>query len=276
MSRAPEHIVITPPGKLHLPRWAELWEAREVLVRFGQRDILLRYRQTALGLLWVVLQPLVTAGVFTVVFGRVAQLPSGGVPYFLFGYTGTLLWTVFSSTVSRASGSLVSNQALVSKVFFPRILVPASTVVAVLLDFLVGLLFGAILLVSFHVAPTWALLTLPIWVALTVCLALGVGLAAAAIMVRYRDVAYVLPWAIQVLLYASPVAYSLEAVPTSVRWLFDLNPLTWLLEGFRWCLLGTTPPTVGQGMATAVAAVAVAFAGMLVFQRYEREFADLI
>ena len=197
------HTVIGPPGPLHLPRWSELWEAREVLWRFGQRDILLRYRQTLIGVAWVILQPIVTAGVFALVFGRVAQLPTGGIPYFLFGYVGTLLWTVFASTVNRAAGSLVSNQALVSKVFFPRLLVPLSTCVSVLVDFLVALVIGFGLLWWFGVWPGWAILTIPVWVTLCVALAMGIGLAAAAIMVRYRDIAYVLPWAVQTLLYAS-------------------------------------------------------------------------
>ncbi len=272
----PPRTVIAPPGPLHLPRWAELWEAREVLWRFGQRDILLRYRQTLIGVAWVILQPVVTAGVFALVFGRVAQLPTGGIPYFLFGYVGTLLWTVFASTVSRAAGSLISNQALVSKVFFPRLLVPLSTSVAVLMDFLVALVIGVGLLWWFGVWPGWAILTIPLWIALCLALAMGIGLAAAAIMVRYRDVAYVLPWAIQTLLYASPVAYSLEAVPDSVRPYLLANPLTWVLEGMRWAMLGSAAPPAWQVIGAVVVSGVVLFAGLLVFQRYEREFADLI
>lgn len=270
------HTVIGPPGPLHLPRWSELWEAREVLWRFGQRDILLRYRQTLIGVAWVILQPIVTAGVFALVFGRVAQLPTGGIPYFLFGYVGTLLWTVFASTVNRAAGSLVSNQALVSKVFFPRLLVPLSTCVSVLVDFLVALVIGFGLLWWFGVWPGWAILTIPVWVTLCVALAMGIGLAAAAIMVRYRDVVYVLPWAVQTLLYASPVAYSLEAVPDAVRPYLLANPLTWVLEGMRWAMLGSAAPPVWQIVGAVVVSGLVLFAGLLVFQRYEREFADLI
>ena len=268
--------VITPPQRIDLPSWWELWEAREVLYRFGQRDVLLRYRQTAVGVAWVVLQPLLAAGIFSLVFGTVANLPSEGVPYFLFSYMGMLAWTLFSSLLTRSSGSLVANQALVSKVFFPRALVPLSTSLSALLDFAVAVVLGAILLVVYGVNPGWAMLLLPAWVVLYLCLGLGLGLAASALMVKYRDVAYVLPWVVQVLLYASPVAYAVQAVPAHVRGWFAVNPLSWLLEGFRWSMLGTAAPPVWQLVAAPFVCVAVLLAGGLVFQRHERTFADLI
>lgn len=269
-------IVITPPGRLALPAARELWEAREVLYRFAQRDVLLRYRQTVVGVAWVIIQPLAAAGIFAIVFGQVADLPSGGVPYFLFAFMGMLAWNLFSGVVGRASPSLVSNQALVSKVFFPRMLVPMASALAVILDFFVALVLGAVLLVVYGVNPGWGVLLLPVWAFLLVLLASGVALAASAVMVRYRDVAYVLPWVMQVLLYASPVAYALEAVPDNLLWIFTANPLTWFLECFRFSLLGLPAPPVWQMFGAAVAAVVVFFAGVLVFQRFEREFADVI
>lgn len=271
-----DKIVITPPGRLALPRVAELWEAREVLYRFGLRDVLLRYRQTAVGVAWVLIQPLMSAGIFAIVFGQVAELPSNGVPYFLFSYVGMLAWNLFNGVVTRAAPSLVGNQALVSKVFFPRLLVPLSSAFAVLIDFAVALAMGIVLLFVYQVNPGWGILLLPLWVLLMLMLASGMAVAASALMVKYRDVGYVLPWLMQVLLYVSPVAYSLEAVPENLLWLFNLNPLTWILEGFRFSLLGLAAPPAWQVVGAVAAAVLSFVAGTLVFQRYEREFADVI
>jgi lipopolysaccharide transport system permease protein len=274
-----ETIVITPPGRLGLPRWSELWGAREVLFRFGQRDVLLRYRQTAVGVLWVFLQPLASAGVFAIVFGQVAGLPSQGVPYFLFSYAGMLAWNLFNQVVGRAAPSLVSNQALVSKVFFPRMLVPMSAALAVLLDFAVALVLGVVLLFLYGVNPGWPVLLLPVWVLLLLACAMGIGLAASSVQVKYRDVGYALPWALQLLLYASPVAYSIEAIqdlPPAVRALFEWNPMTWYLEAFRWSFLGLDAPHAWQVVGMVLVSAVVLLAGILVFQKNERLFADVI
>lgn len=268
--------VITPPGRLPLPHVRELWEAREVALRFGQRDVVLRYRQTAIGVVWVLIQPLAAAGIFSIVFGSVAQLPSGGTPYFLFSFIGMLAWTLFSSIVGRSAPSLVANQSLVSKVFFPRMLVPISTTMSSLLDFTVGLGLGIVLLVIYGVNPGWPVLLLPVWVLLFLLLGLGIGLATSAWMVKYRDVAYVLPWVLQVGLFATPVAYSLDAVPADLEWIFLANPLSWLMEAFRYSMLGTAAPPVWQIVGAVVVSFAAFFAGAIVFQRNERSFADLI
>jgi lipopolysaccharide transport system permease protein len=268
--------VIRPPRRIDRPAFRELWEAREVLLRFGQRDILLRYRQTAIGVVWVVLQPLLAAGIFTIVFGQVAALPSDGVPYFLFSYIGMVAWTFLSNLVTRASGSLVANQALVSKVFFPRALVPLSTILSVLLDLAVAMVLGVVLLVVYRANPGWEVLLAPWWLLQFALLGAGLGLAFSALTVKYRDVTYVLPWLIQIGLYASPVAYALSAVPENVRFFFMVNPVTWLLEGFRFSLLDTPSPPLWQWIAAPVVCLTVAAAGTVVFQRYERTFADLI
>lgn len=269
-------IVITPPGRLPLPAWRELWEAREVFTRFGTRDLKLRYRQTALGVIWVVLQPLLSAGIFSVVFGQIADLSSDGVPYFVFSFAGMLAWTVFNGIVTRAAPSLVNNQALVSKVFFPRLLVPLSSVLSVLVDFLVASALMAALLVIYGVTPGWAIVTLPLWILAVVLLGSGIGMAASALMVKFRDIAYVVPFAMQTLLYASPLAYSLSEVGSDIRWLFDINPLTWILEGFRWALLDLAQPAGWQMAAAAGVSVAVFVGGALIFSKMERGFADVI
>lgn len=268
--------IITPPGKLALPPWREMWEAREVAMRFGQRDIVLRYRQTFVGIAWVLLQPLASAGIFAIIFGAIAQLPTGGVPYFLFTFMSMLAWTLFSSTLSRAAASLLANQALVSKVFFPRMLVPLSTAASTLLDFAVALALGVVLLFVFGVNPGWPVLLVPIWVLVFLATALGVGLAASAWTVKYRDVQYILPWLLQVMLYATPVAYSTDAIPANLQPLFLANPLAWMLDGFRWSVLGTTMPPAWQLIGSVIVAIVVFFLGAIVFQRHERTFADLI
>lgn len=268
--------VITPPGRLALPSWRELWEAREVALRFGQRDVVLRYRQTFVGVAWVLLQPLASAGIFSIIFGAVAKLSSDGVPYFLFSFMSMLIWTVFSNILSRSAPSLVANQALVSKVFFPRAMVPLSTALSVLLDFAVGLVLGIVLLFAFRVNPGWPVLLVPVWVAIVGLTAMGIGLATSAWMVKYRDVQYVLPWVLQIALYATPVAYATSSVPAALRPLFLANPLAWMLDGFRWSVLGTAMPPAWQLAGSLVVAVLVFFLGLVVFQRYERTFADLI
>lgn len=269
--------IIGPPGRFNMPNWRELWAAREIFWRFGQKEILLRYRQTAVGVAWVFVQPLVAAGVFTIVFGGIAQLPSGGVPYFIFAFAGQMAWSLFNNIVNRASTSLVANLALVQKVFFPRLIVPLSVLLPILLDFAVSFGLFVVLLFIFGINPGWPILLLPVWVIMTVLLALGLGLAASSWMVKYRDVQYFLPWFMQILMYASPIAYSMEAVDdVGLQWLFNLNPITWLMEAYRWSLLGQSAPELWQVLALAIAAVVSITLGILSFQRNERLFADVI
>lgn len=269
-------IIITPPNRLSLPAVRELWEGREVFLRFGIRDITLRYRQTALGVSWVVLQPLLAAGVFAIVFGAIADLPSDGVPYFIFSFAGLLAWNLFSNIVTRSSASLVSNQALIAKVFFPRMLVPLSAIMSVLLDFLVAVALFAVLLVVYGINPGWPILLLPVWVLLTILMAAGIGLCTSSLTVKYRDVSYVVPVMLQILMYASPIAYGLSAVPARFETLYNLNPLTWLLQEFRWSLLGQVAPPGWQIGASVGVAILVFVFGTLFFQQFERELADLI
>jgi lipopolysaccharide transport system permease protein len=247
-----------------------------VAMRFGQRDVVLRYRQTAIGVVWVLLQPLAAAGIFSIIFGSIAQLPTGGIPYFLFSFISMLAWTLFSSVVNRSAPSLVANQSLVSKVFFPRMLVPLSTALSALLDFAVALVLGIVLLFVYQVNPGWGILLVPVWVLMFVLLGMGIGLAASAWMVRFRDVQYVLPWVMQVALFATPVAYSLDAVPADLAWLFNINPFTWLMECFRFSMLGAAAPPTWQIIGALVIGPVAFLLGTIVFQRHERTFADLI
>lgn len=254
----------------------ELWAARGLLVALGERDIRLRYRQTALGVAWVVLQPLVTAGVLVFAFGRVAGLGGSGVPLIVFVFAGLLGWFTFTNTVNRVSGSLVLHSALISKVYFPRLVLPLSTVLSALIDFVVGLVLLAVLMAIYGVGTTAAVLTLPLWLLLVLLLGTGVGLMAATLMVPYRDVALIVPVLTQFSLFASPVAFAMASVPGGLQRYLWCNPLSAILEGFRWAALRGTAPPLGWVAYSVACSVAVFLAGALFFRRQERRFADVI
>ncbi len=279
-AREPHTLVIRPKSGFAALDLGELWEYRDLLRTLAERDVKLRYRQTALGAIWVVFQPLLGALIFSVVFKRVAAVPSDGIPYFVFAFAGFMAYNIFSATLSKASLCLVQNSQLVSKVFFPRLVLPLSTSYGSIIDFGVSLFVLAILMAVYHVAPTLALLTLPLWVGLITLLALGFGLVAAAVTVTYRDVQYALPVLIQFGLYAAPVGYpvrfALEKLPAGLRPFYLLNPLTGLLDAFRWSLLGAPIfnwRTVAFG---AVASIVIFLWGAFSFKRMERRFADVI
>ena len=268
-------IIITPPGRFALPRAAELWEAREVLYRFGARDVTLRYRQTFLGVAWVVLQPLVTALVFTLVFNHVAHLTVSGVPYLVFSFVGLLAWNMFSGIVGRAQGSLVANRDLVSKVFFPRMLVPLATVYSNFVVFAVSLGFLVILWIAYGVNPGFQALLTPIWAVMLILLASGVGLITSALTVRYRDINYFVPFMLQFLLYATPIAYPLSAVH-NYKILFEINPLTWSMQEFQWSLAKQPAPAPWEFALSIIVPIVLFLGSTIIFEQMERGFADVI
>lgn len=280
-------LIIRPKSKWQALNLAQVWQFRDLLITLAQRDVKLRYRQTALGAIWVILQPLIAAGIFSFVFGVIAGLPSEGVPYPVFSYAGLLGWNVFSSTLTKTSGVLIQNSQLISKVFFPRLVLPLSTVFSTLIDFAVALIMMVALMAYFHVVPGLSILLLPLWLLLILILALGIGLYTSAMMVSYRDVQYVMPVLTQFLLYASPVAYSLTVALSKidknfpehfvlVRNIYLMNPLASLLEAFRWSLLGTSPPPWGAVVYSAVLSIAIFCSGAFAFKAMERKFADVI
>jgi lipopolysaccharide transport system permease protein len=285
-AEAPVLRLPPPKGRIHLvierrSGWSalhllEMWEYRNLLFTLAGRDVKLRYKQTALGVIWVILQPLLAAGIFTFVFGKVAKLPSDGLPYFLFSYAGLLGWNAFSHTLTKASACVVDNAHLVSKVFFPRLILPFSTVFSTLIDFAVASVLMGVLMVVYGVAPTWGILLVPVWLLMMILLAVGMGLFTSALMVAYRDLKYVIPVLTQFLLYASPVAYSVSAVPASLRPWFYLNPVSGLLEAFRWSLLGRGQLDWGAVGYSAACVVAAFLFGAYSFKKMERKFADVI
>lgn len=255
----------------------ELWRYRDLWLTLALRDVKLRYRQTALGVAWVVLLPLIASGVFTLVFGVVAKLPSEGSPYFLFVFAGFLGWTAFQNTLQRCSISLIGNTTLVTKVYFPRIMLPASSVLASVLDFAIGavILLG-VLAVRGTLPPLTSLLLVPLLLFLLQCLALGMGLFAASLTVRFRDVTYILPFLIQLLLYASPVAYGVAVVPDRLRRFYLLNPVAPLLDAMRAALLGRGDVHWKAVGVSGLVSLAVLAAGTLFFLYQDRLNADVI
>lgn len=268
---------IRPPGRWVDLQVRELLASRELAYRLVRRDLTLRYRQTLLGVGWVVLQPLVAAGAFTVIFSRVAGLPSTeGVPYFVLAFWGSTAFTSFSAGLIRSSGSLVVNAALVSKVYFPRLLLPLSTLGSNTLDVLVASALGLTLTLAASVRPGWPLLLLPVWLLVLQLLGLGFGLVLAPLTVKYRDVGYVLPLLAQTLLFVSPVGYTLATVPEDLRAPYLLNPLAPLLEGVRWSAVDGPAPPTGPVVLAMLVVLAVLAAGATTFRRQERDFADVI
>lgn len=254
----------------------ELWAYRDLLWILAARDVKLRYKQTALGVAWVLLQPLITALIFTVIFGVFAKLPSNGQPYVLLVFAGLLPWNLFSQSLQRAGNSLVGNSALISKVYFPRMLVPLASNGAILIDFIISFAVFTVLMWIYGVTPTVRVLALPAFLAIALAAAIGASLWLSGLNVYYRDFMFALPFVIQAWTYASPVAYGVGIVPERWRWLFSLNPAVGFIEGFRWALLGGDALTTSMVVVSAASAVVLLVSGAVVFRRIERGFADVI
>lgn len=269
--------VIRPPSRWSALDLREVIQFRDLLTTFVRRDVTLRYRQTVLGVAWVLIQPLLGAGIFTIVFGMIAKLPSpAGIPYFLLSYSGLLGWNLFNQAVQRITTSLTGNAGLISKIYFPRLIIPLSTLGSILLDFLVASALMAVMMAWFRIAPTWTLLLVPVGILVLLLQALGIGLWLAALQVSYRDVGHVTPVILNLALYATPVAYSLAAVPESVRAFVMLNPLTGAIETVRVGLLGQTTVPWNLLAISAAFAVIIFILGAFQFKRMEHQFADVI
>jgi lipopolysaccharide transport system permease protein len=272
---APPIVLIQPSKGWRALDLRELWRFRELVYFLALRDIKVRYKQTALGVAWVLLQPLLAMGIFSIVFGQ-RGLAANGVPYPLFVVSGLVPWFYFSNATSGASGSIVGNTQLISKVYFPRLAIPLAAVLANLVDLSIGLLLELGLLLVFGVGLGLQLLALPLLVALVVLTALAVSVWLAALDVQYRDVRYAVPFLVQVWLFATPVIYSSADVPDRWRLLLTLNPMTGVIEAFRWSLLGTGDPPVFAVLGSIVIVAVLLTTGLLYFRRMERTFADVI
>jgi lipopolysaccharide transport system permease protein len=268
-------VVIEPSHGWRQLGLREVWAHRELLYFFVWRDLKVRYKQTAFGAAWAVLQPLLLMAIFSATLGRVANIGPEGTPYPLFVFAGLVPWTLFASSLAGASNSLVMGEAIITKVYFPRLLMPFASVGSFLLDFLISLAALAVVMAWFGVVPTAAVVWLPAFTALDIVTALGVGTFLAAVNVRYRDVKYVVPFLVQLWMFASPVVYRSGLIPEQWRTVFALNPMTGVVEGFRWSLIGGPAPDATVA-ASAAAAFAVLLLALVYFRRVERTFADVI
>lgn len=272
-----EYDIILEPGKSIMRYWRDLWRYRELLYFLAWRDILVRYKQTIIGIAWSVLRPLLTMVVFTIVFGKFAKLPSDGIPYPLLVYVAMLPWQFFANSLTECSNSLIENANLLSKVYFPRMLVPASSVVVSFVDFLISLVILSGLMVWYQVMPTWKLLVIPFFFILGLLSALGFGLWMAALNVKYRDFRYVVPFIVQFGLFISPIGFSSTVVPEKWRLLYSLNPMVGVIDGFRWGILGADIEFYWQGIVISfIISIFVAFFGVGYFRKTEQFFADII
>lgn len=269
-------IRIEPPSGWFELRLKELWEYRELLYFFVWRDVKIRYKQTAIGVLWVVIQPLLTMLVATLFFGKLAKLPSQGLPYPVFCFAALVPWTYFSTSLLAATNVVVENQRVITKVYFPRLILPFSAVLSGLVDFSISLVVLLIFTFSYRIRPTLAVLLIPFFLFLAILTVLGVGLCLSALNALYRDVKYVTPFLVQFWTLASPVYYSSSMVPQRYRWIYGLNPMAGVIDGFRWALTGTGQPP-GASLYASVTVVCLAVIGGLVFfNRMEGSIADRV
>lgn len=276
LAAKPARLRIAPQsGWFELPL-RELWSYRELLYFFVWRDIKIRYKQTAIGAAWAVLQPLMTMLIFSLFFGKLAHVPSDGLPYPIFYYSALLPWMYFAAALQSATNAIVDNQRVITKVYFPRIALPLAAVTASLVDFAISFAMFVVLMIFYGIRPTLAIVWFPLFLLMAVLTALGVGLWLSALNAIYRDVRYVVPFLIQFWLFASPVAYPSSLVPAKWRWVYGLNPMSGVIEGFRWSLTGTGHRPGMMLGASAAVVIVVFVAGLAYFQRMETTVADVV
>ncbi len=278
-----KHRIIIEPGTENSNYWKDLWNYRGLFYFLAWRDILVRYKQTVIGVLWSVLRPLITIVVFTVVFNKLGNFSSeAGVPYAIMVCAGMLPWQFFSNAFSESAGSLVANSNLLTKVYFPRLIVPASSIIVSFIDFLISFVILIVLFFWYHFIPDYRILFLPLFLILATVTAMGTGLFIAALNVKYRDFRYVVPFIIQFGLYISPIGFSSSVIynkdiPQFLKYLYALNPMVGVIDGFRWCILGgSTPLHLNEFIASIVVSVLSLFLGIWYFRKMEKSFADVI
>ena len=271
-------VIVIEPGRQELNYWRDLWRYRELFWVLAWRDVAVRYKQTIVGAAWALVRPFLTMVVFSVIFGQIANLPSeGNAPYPLMVFAGMLPWTLFSSSLADASNSLVGNAALISKVYFPRLIVPAAAIVVAAVDFFISLFVLIAAMAWYHYPPDWRIIFLPLFTAFAVLASIGPGLWITALNVKYRDFRHVIPFLLQLGLYVSPVGFSSHLIAQPWRFLYSLNPMVGVIDGFRWCILGRQSELylqdVVMGLGVAVWAL---YLGVRRFRKTEKSFADLV
>jgi lipopolysaccharide transport system permease protein len=271
--------LIIEPGRTEKNYWADLYRYRELFYILSWRDLKVRYKQTVVGVLWAFLRPLLTMVVFTIVFGKLAKMqPEGDVPYAIMVFAAMLPWQFFSNALTEASNSLIGNANLLSKVYFPRLIVPASSVITSFVDFLISFVLLLVLMAYYQYMPTWKILFLPIYIALSFLTAFGLGLYLTALNVKYRDFRYIIPFIVQFGLYISPVGFSSSVIPDKWKTLYYLNPMVSIIDGFRWCIIrdSTTDPLSIYALFSVLMSVIILLIAIRQFRKMEKTFADLI
>jgi lipopolysaccharide transport system permease protein len=274
---APQPELIIAAGRIEKQYWRDLWQYRELFYFLAWRDILVRYKQTAIGIAWALIRPFLTMVVFSVVFGQLAKLPSQGSPYPILVFSALLPWQFFANSLSECSDSLINNANLLSKVYFPRLVVPTSAIVVSFVDFLVSGMILLGLMAWYNFVPSWRIVSLPLWIGLAFAAAMGAGLWLASLNVQYRDFRYVVPFMVQFGLYISPVGFSSSIVPEQWRWLYSLNPMVGVIDGFRWAIMGGESQIYIPGLVLSLGLVGgLLVSGVWYFRKMERTFADVI
>ena len=269
--------LIIESGRLERNYWNDVWRFRELFLFMAWRDILVRYKQTAIGLAWSIIRPILTMVVFTIVFGRLAKLPSGGAPYPILVYAALLPWQFFSTSFSDASASLIGNSNMLTKIYFPRLIIPVSTIIVNVVDFFISFAILIVLMMWYHFVPEWRILCLPVFLFLAFVASLSAGLYVAALNVKYRDFKYIVPFVVQLGLYISPVGFSSDVVPQKWKLLYSLNPMVGIIDGFRWSILGGDQQIYWPGMFLSIGIVILMLIfSIRYFRKTEKTFADII
>ncbi|MBE9199399.1 MULTISPECIES: ABC transporter permease [unclassified Nodularia (in: cyanobacteria)] len=274
---SPQKELVIEAGCTEQQYWQDLWRYRELFYFLAWRDILVRYKQTAIGIVWALIRPFLTMVVFTVIFGRIANLPSEGAPYPILVFSAMLPWQFFANSLSECSNSLIGNANLISKVYFPRLIVPTSAVVVSFVDFMISGMILLALMAWYNFVPSWRIVTLPLFIAIAFAASIGAGLWLASLNVQYRDFRFIVPFIVQFGLYISPVGFSSSVVPEEWRFLYSLNPIVGVIDGFRWAILGGDSHLYLPGFLLSLGLVALLLiSGIWYFRKMERKFADVI
>jgi len=272
-----EYHLIIEPGRARIHYWKDIWFYRELLYFLAWRDILVRYKQTVFGISWSLIRPLLTMIVFTIVFGKLAKLPSGGVPYPILVFSALLPWQFFAASFAEVSNSLINNSNMLTKIYFPRIIIPVSTIIVNVVDFLISFVILVILMIIYQYTPTIQILALPLFIIMALMISLGAGFFIAALNVKYRDFKHIVPFVVQIGLYISPVGFSSEMIPEKFRMIYALNPMVGVIDGFRWAILGESNHIFLPGLAiSATVTLFLLWIGIWYFRKVERTFADVI
>jgi lipopolysaccharide transport system permease protein len=263
-------------GSVEREYWHDLWRYRELLYFLAWRDILVRYKQTVIGIFWALIRPMLTMAILTVVFGRIAQMPSNGIPYPILVFTGMLPWQFFATAFSESSNSVVLNSGMISKVYFPRIVIPMSSVITSMVDFVISFAIMMLILFYYQYNPNIKAVFLPLFIILVFATAFGAGLWVSALMVRYRDFKYIIPFIIQFGLYISPVGFSSSVIPEKWNLIYILNPMVGIIDGFRWAILNDYPIQIASLISSVLSVTLIILSGIWYFRKTEKEFADII